>query len=260
MEELYDNWMQFSRILIAIFVLVIFLSQSIRIKAFFITLKEKIQYKRLEMKRKKEMKKMQENESTKQPEQQHRPTSGTKPLYKDIADNQGEEETSNKNQRTPDELDSDTLKWIQDCMVTLGCQPELGNSKDIIVTFQGETFIMQPNRIFLRIVDPAWFSMNNTDPLFELLKQAVNTVNWFFGPTVILTNPDENGNVGVHSRMDILLPSTMPIPERHQYIRVILDLFFEVKQNLKKELHNLVEFKQKEMKENKRPIGFQYNI
>lgn len=81
----------------------------------------------------------------------------------------------------------------------------------------------------------------------------MNVANYNFGPTVVLTAPDEKGVIGFHSRRDILLHPQ--IPQKDEYVRAVLYSFFKTKENIRSQYQQLVE-SQAQTQSHRRPVGF----
>lgn len=119
----------------------------------------------------------------------------------------------------------------------LGCQPEIEDNSEnrvVMVKYQGETFRIIINGYFVRIWDPAYLSTNKLDTNLPLIADAINTTNYGFGPAIVLSDPDENGEILVHSRMDFLFVES--IGEIEDYLAAILSSFFDAKQSLKENM------------------------
>ena len=58
----------------------------------------------------------------------------------------------------------------------------------------------------------------------------MNIANFKCGPIVIMTNPDDEGNIELHIRWDLRLHSAYP--DNVQVVRDTLNYFFETQKNL----------------------------
>lgn len=138
----------------------------------------------------------------------------------------------------------------------LGCQPELKDEHTILVSYQGETFQFDfgesPSR-YARIWDPGWAGIKTDDPQINLVKEAVNVTNYNFGPTILMTEPDEDNVITFHSRYDIMVHPACP--DNDQYLKSVLDSFFYAKEAVRNNFQNL-NVKQTEQHKNRRPVGF----
>lgn len=119
----------------------------------------------------------------------------------------------------------------------LGCQPTSEEDGSVSFGFQGERFNATPNGNFMRIWDLPYLTINVLDTRLPIMMEAINKVNYLFGPVVVLGSPDENGERVIASRYDILFTSDIPKPE--MYIESILMAFFNSKHELIKEFEEL---------------------
>lgn len=150
----------------------------------------------------------------------------------------------------------ETLTAMFNILNNLGCQPEKNDDGTLTVQYQGENFHMDFHPRFVRISDPWWSYIQADDPGLPRLREAVNVANFQFGPTVMMTPSNEDGLVGLHTRWDIMLyPSC---PENNDYIRYVLDMFFETKDEVRKVFHNL-NANQTNHKKPHNPVGFNIN-
>lgn len=135
----------------------------------------------------------------------------------------------------------------------LGCQQEINKDGSIIVSYQGENFkfICQPR--YVRIWDPFWASIKRDDPDLPEIRVAVNEANYSFGPTVVMSDADDDGEINFHSRIDIMLHPACP--DNSAYLKATLDSFFYTKEEVRKSFHQLRE-QQEEIQKNRRPVGF----
>ena len=99
----------------------------------------------------------------------------------------------------------DTARSMFNTLSEIGCQPEKANDGSINVQYQGETFHMDFGGMYARVWDPMWAGIKANDPDLPQIREAVNAANFNFGPTIVLTSPDENGIIGFHTRRDIML-------------------------------------------------------
>ena len=149
-----------------------------------------------------------------------------------------------------------TTNIVLSALQALGCQPELKEDNTLVVSYQGETFQFDfgeaPSR-YTRIWDPCWAGIKTDDPQINLIKEAVNVTNYNFGPTVVMTEPDENNVIMFHSRFDIMVHPACP--DNDQYLKSVLDSFFYAKEAVRNNFQNL-NVKQAEQLKNRRPVGF----
>lgn len=135
----------------------------------------------------------------------------------------------------------------------LGCQPTKNDDGSIIVQYQGENFIMEFGERYVRIWDPQWSAIKADNPELPQVREAVNSANFNFGPTVVMTPPDENGVIEFHSRYDIMLHPACP--DNPSYVRATLDYFFMAKEHVVSIFDQLKQ-DQSEAHKNRRPVGF----
>lgn len=149
-----------------------------------------------------------------------------------------------------------TTNIVFGALQSLGCQPEFKDEHTILVSYQGETFQFDfgesPSR-YARIWDPGWAGIKTDDPQINLVKEAVNVTNYNFGPTILMTEPDEDNVITFHSRYDIMVHPACP--DNDQYLKSVLDSFFYAKEAVRNNFQNL-NVKQAEQHKNRRPVGF----
>ena len=146
---------------------------------------------------------------------------------------------------------------IQQLMVStltqIGCQPTVNEDDTVAVTYQGEHFHILFGGQYAHIWDLGWAGVNVNDPALPKIREAVNHTNFNFGPTVVMTDPDENGIMYVHSRLGILLHQD--IPEIDGYLRSNLDMFFRAKEAVRQNLQQIT-IEQQKTRDKRRPVGF----
>lgn len=151
----------------------------------------------------------------------------------------------------------DTKEIVLNCLIEIGCQPEANPDGIVSVSYQGENFVITTGGVYAQIWDFGWTHIKADDAAMPLLREAANHANFDFGPTVVFTEPDEDGVIGVHSRQDIMLHPACP--DNTPYVKAVLDSFFEVKEQVCKCCHQL-----NNQQPQRNPIGFntqpyQYN-
>lgn len=124
------------------------------------------------------------------------------------------------------EKDTDIKSLLMTSLKVLGCHPEEKDER-IKFIYQGENFIALVNKSFIRIWDCPFGNIDILDTNMPLMLEAINTANFEFGPTVVLSDPDEKGMRLLHSKMDFIYGSF--IPKHLDYLKAILNSFFEVK-------------------------------
>ena len=147
----------------------------------------------------------------------------------------------------------DTARLMFNALSEIGCQPEKDNDGSINVQYQGENFHIDFGGMYARVWDPMWAGIKANDPNLPQIREAVNAANFNFGPTIVLTSPDENGIIGFHTRRDIMLHPLCP--DNAQYVKAVLDSFFEAKEQIKGNFQEIKASQDKIIKK-RRPIGF----
>lgn len=124
----------------------------------------------------------------------------------DMYNNQDKKEMNQEqNAETPD-----TQGLMFNALSQLGCQPHANDDGTISVQYQGENFHMEFGGMYARVWDPMWAGVKADDPDMPKIREAVNAANFNFGPTVVMTAPGEDGDIGLHSRRDIMLHPSCP--------------------------------------------------
>lgn len=132
----------------------------------------------------------------------------------------------------------------------LGCQPTKNDDGTLTVSYQGENFHMEFGGMYARVWDPMWAGIKADDPDMPKIREAVNATNFNFGPTVVLTAPDDEGVVGFHSRRDIMLHPACP--DNEPFVKAVLDSFFDAKEQVRSNFQQ-INAEQMEMKKNAVP-------
>ena len=101
-----------------------------------------------------------------------------------------------------------------------------------------------------------WAGIKGEDPDMPKIKEAVNATNFNFGPTVVMTAPDEDGDIGLHSRRDIMLHPACP--DNVIFLKAVLDSFFDTKEHVRSNFQQ-INAQQMKMQRNRRPVGFTVN-
>lgn len=138
----------------------------------------------------------------------------------------------------------------------LGCQPSANEDGTLSVQYQGENFHMEFGGMYARVWDPMWAGIKADDPDLPNIREAVNAANFNFGPTVVMTKPDEDGVIGFHSRRDIMLHPTCP--DNVPFVKAVLDSFFDAKEQVRSNFQQ-INAQQKEMQRNRSAVGFTVN-
>lgn len=141
------------------------------------------------------------------------------------------------------------------CLTELGCQPEIYKDGSVGVSYQGENFHLEFGGRYARIWDPMWAGIKGADPDMPKIKEAVNATNFNFGPTVVMSAPDEDGDIGLHSRRDIMLHPACP--DNVIFLKAVLDSFFDTKEHVRRHFRQINS--QQQEKKSRRPVGFTTN-
>lgn len=167
----------------------------------------------------------------------------------DMCNNQNKEEM--KKEQNVEE--PDTLGLMFNTLNQLGCQPQANEDGTISVQYQGENFHMEFGGMYACVWDPMWAGVKADDPNMPKIREAVNAANFNFGPTVVMTAPNDEGVIGFHSRRDIMLHPACP--DNVHFVKAVLDSFFEAKEHVRNNFQQ-INAKQMETQKNHRPVGF----
>ena len=148
----------------------------------------------------------------------------------------------------------DTAGLMHAALGEIGCRPTVNEDGSFFVQYQGETFHIQFGGVYARVWDPAWAEMRADDPELPKLQAAVNMANFEFGPTVVMSRVNDNGIIHLHSRRDIMLHPACP--DNVEFVRAVLDTFFDTKANVRKSFNELKERENAGPRPSRRPIGF----
>lgn len=184
--------------------------------------------------------------------------------YDDIVNSMYESANDSDEQTQQDTIDSmkqeqnqpDTLGLMFRTLSNLGCQPTKNEDGTLSVSYQGENFHMEFGGMYARVWDPMWAGVKADDPDMPKIREAVNAANFNFGPTVVLTTPNDEGVIGFHSRRDIMLHPACP--DNVPFVKAVLDSFFEAKEQVRNSFQQ-INAKQMESQKNRRPVGFTIN-
>lgn len=150
----------------------------------------------------------------------------------------------------------DTLGLMFRTLSNLGCQPTMNEDGTISVSYQGENFHMEFGGMYARVWDPMWAGIKADDPDMPKIREAVNAANFNFGPTVVLTAPNDEGIIGFHSRRDIMLHPACP--DNEPFVKAVLESFFDAKEQVRSNFQQ-INAQQMEARKNRRPVGFTTN-
>lgn len=159
----------------------------------------------------------------------------------------------NAGQRVTSKNEKEAKEIAISCLTELGCQPEVYKDGSVGVSYQGENFHLEFGGRYVRIWDPMWAGIKGADPDMPKIKEAVNATNFNFGPTVVMTAPDEDGDIGLHSRRDIMLHPACP--DNVIFLKAVLDSFFDTKEHVRRH-YQQINSQQQQEKKPRRPVGF----
>ena len=158
-----------------------------------------------------------------------------------------------ENKTQQQSLEHNTIGLMFNTLNALGCQPTKNDDGTLSVSYQGENFHMEFGGMYARVWDPMWAGVKADDPDLPKIREAVNAANFNFGPTVVLTSPNDEGVIGFHSRRDIMLHPACP--DNVSFIKAVLDSFFDAKEAVRNR-YKQINAQQMEAKKNRRPVGF----
>lgn len=151
---------------------------------------------------------------------------------------------------------AETLELMLKTLRALGCQPTKDEDDTISVAYQGENFLMRTNGAFVRIWDLYWTRIKADDPNLPMVKDAVNDANFCFGPVMVFSDIDDKGYFHLSSIWDIVLHPALPHIEN--YVKAVLDAFFEAKEELRRSYLNF-EAKKEDASKNHPPVSVDVN-
>lgn len=138
--------------------------------------------------------------------------------------------------------------------IELGCQPKELEDGCIGVEYQGERFFIEfGGERIAKIWDLGWSTLESNDPDLPEIREAVNAANFNNVPTVVITNPNEDGLISLHSQFNIMLHPACP--DNTSYLYHTLMTFFEAKENVRTKFQEL-NAQSKQPQKNRRPMGF----
>lgn len=146
-----------------------------------------------------------------------------------------------------------TQQLMMSTLTQIGCQPTINEDDTVAVTYQGELFHIDFGGLYAQIWDLGWAGVSVNDPELPKIREAVNHTNFDFGPTVVMTNPDDKGTMYFHSSLGILMHPD--IPEIDGYLRSNLDMFFRTKESVRQNFQQIT-VEQQKAREKRRPVGF----
>ncbi len=149
-----------------------------------------------------------------------------------------------------------TKKKVVKALRNLECRPKEDSEGSMDFSYQGENFHLDFSGYGVRIWDLCWAGMNTSDVNFPKLQQAVNLTNFDLGPTLLLTMPNKDGDVALHTRYDLMIPSNFNDTEN--YLQVSLGRCFQIKEELRRNFNELL-INQGDTAQKRNPIGFNAN-
>lgn len=144
---------------------------------------------------------------------------------------QAESQDMKHDNQTQDSKEKETLDLMYSTLHNIGCQPKENDDGTILVSYQGERFFMEFTGMYVMIWDLVWTTIRIDDPDLPAIREAVNITNFRTGPTVVLSVPDDEGIINIHSRRDIMLHPDCP--DNDIFVKAVLDSFFVVKEQLR---------------------------
>lgn len=166
------------------------------------------------------------------------------------------EESMKEDRNDNESQEPDTLGLMFKTLSNLGCQPKKNEDGTLSVSYQGENFHMEFGGMYARVWDPMWAGVKADDPDMPKIREAVNAANFNFGPTVVMTAPNNDGIIGFHSRRDIMLHPACP--DNVPFVKAVLDSFFDAKEQVRNNYQKINACQMEEQK-NRRPLGFATN-
>lgn len=166
-------------------------------------------------------------------------------------------ENETENNQKENQTERRTAGLMCKALEQFGCQPQMEQDGSLSVSYQGENFHMEFGGLYVRVWDPFWSGIKADDPMLPNVREAMNTANYSFGPTIVMTDPDDKGVISFHSRRDIMLHPACP--DNVHYVKAVLDSFFTAKETMRQNFHE-INMKQADAKKNRRPVGFTTNI
>lgn len=168
-----------------------------------------------------------------------------------VSESAAGQENQEQNDNPNPGLETQTLLF--NALTEIGCQPAIKPEGGIEVAYQGENFQIDVGKVYARFWDPGWCVASMNDPNWPTLREAINRANYDFGPTVVYTSPNEEGNMLIHSLYDIIVVDT--IPNLPGYILSVLHSLFQSKENVRNHIYQL-RLEQQELHSDRRPVGF----
>lgn len=101
-----------------------------------------------------------------------------------------------------------TLPRIQFSIESIKWKDE--QNAEIIGTFHNETivFMAASNSLYVQVWDPNWYKFSVKDAMASVMPEAVNQANMNFGPTIVISDPDNEGFRYLNTTYGMVLPET----------------------------------------------------
>ncbi|MBD5379312.1 MAG: hypothetical protein HDR74_05375 [Bacteroides sp.] len=131
----------------------------------------------------------------------------------------------------------DTLGLMFNSLQQFGCQPTVKSKGSLSVQYQGVNFQIDFIGMYARVWELMWASIKADDPDLPKIREAVNTANFNSLPTVVITTPDEDGYIGLHSRCYLMLHPANP--DNAHYVEGVLLTFFSVKEEVRENFQQI---------------------
>lgn len=147
----------------------------------------------------------------------------------------------------------DTRQLMLSALAGIGCQPNVNEDDTVSVTYQGEHFFIDFGGAYAQVWDLGWAQVAINDPELPQIREAVNHTNFSYGPTVVMTQPGDNGLIQLHSHMGMILHPALPAID--EYVRCTLDSFFHAKDKVRQNFQQIIA-EQRQAREKRRPVGF----
>lgn len=157
---------------------------------------------------------------------------------------------------TNDSEEPHTLELMFTTLCNIGCQPHKNDDGTILVSYQGEKFLMEFVEMYVMIWDLSWNAFKADDPEMPTIREAVNITNFRIGPTIVLSAPNDEGIIYMHSRRDIMLHPDCT--DNEIFVQAVLNSFFVTKEQQRYDFQQLKD-EQAEAQKSHRPTGFSLN-
>ena len=120
------------------------------------------------------------------------------------------------------------LALMYETLYNLGCMPSIDNNGIMSVQYRDVTFGMFFGNDHVRIWEFNWAKAREDDPYMPIIRESVNSANLSAGPTVVMSEANENGIIMFCSRRVIMSHAVRSGNE--VFVKAVLDSFFDVKE------------------------------